>query len=100
MRIKIWILGCLNYDYNPMDGMAKGLYGTHNEDLKVNALYDCQQKCDRKTDCGSVAYCPKIHGTESNCFLYQNILSGTEQIDSSVTNGCTSYYKHCTSTGT
>ena len=85
-----------------MDGMAKGLYGNPNEDLNVNDINDCQHECDRKSDCGSVAYCPEIQngGTESNCFLYQNILSGTEQIDSSITDGCTSYYKHCTSTGT
>ena len=101
IRIEILILGCVNYDYNPMDGMAKGLSAHQNGEFAVNDINDCQHKCDRKSDCGSVAYCPELKDGHSNCFLYTKILSGSEQIDSNSTAcfGITSYYKHCTSTG-
>ena len=101
IRIEILILGCVNYDYNPMDGLAEGLFGHQNGEVAVDNILDCQHRCDRKFDCGSVAYCPAIKDGQTNCFLYAKILSGSEQIDESsiACLGITSYYKHCTSTG-
>ena len=82
-----------------MDGMAEGLYGHDNENFVVNDVNKCQDKCDGKSDCGSIAYCPEIQDGQINCFLYAKALSGSERIDPDVKNVCTSYYKRCTTTG-
>ena len=38
IRIEILILGCVNYDYNPMDGMAKGLSAHQYGEFAVNDI--------------------------------------------------------------
>ena len=82
-----------------MDGMAEVLYGYHAKVYTVNDINKCQDICDGKSDCGSIAYCPETHDAQSNCFLYTKILSGSELVDTSFKDGCTSYYKRCTSRG-
>ena len=82
-----------------MGGMAKDLQGNPNVGVAVNTLNECEHTCDRSSGCGSLVYCSKIEGGKTNCLVYDKKLSGLEEIDTNIKNGCTSYYKRCKSKG-
>ena len=95
----MFVVECVDFNYQQMDGLAKGFKWTHYDATVVTNLEECEQKCDNSNDCGSLGWNPGIHMV--NCFLFAKALSGSEETDTNITitNGCISYYKKCNSRG-